>query len=96
MERATHITTYKTGTVKGGEYTKRVNVVCTVHHTAMCKLTKEMQHFLRMILIFHYLALHVSDYHQSSSGAASHKLYNALQASLAVAWMYIHATARLA
>ena len=30
-----------------------------------------------------------------SSGASSHKLYNALQASLAVAWMYIHATARL-
>ena len=35
-----------------------------------------------------------------SSGASSHKLYNALvyscyQASLAVAWMYIRATARL-
>ena len=36
-----------------------------------------------------------------SSGVSSHKLYNALvrscyQASLDVAWMYIHATARLA
>ena len=35
-----------------------------------------------MIFIIHYLALHVSDYHQSII-------------SLAVAWMYIHATARL-
>ena len=38
-----------------------------------------------MIFIIHYLALHVSDYHQSII-------------SLAVAWTYsyIHATARLA
>ena len=36
-----------------------------------------------MIFIIHYLALHVSDYHQSI-------------VSLAVVWMYIHATARLA
>ena len=27
--------------------------------------TNEMQHFLWMIFIIHYLALHVSDYHQS-------------------------------
>ena len=31
-----------------------------------------------------------------SSGASSHKLYKALQASVAVAWMYIHAIATLA
>ena len=31
-----------------------------------------------------------------SSGASSHKLYNTLQASLTVVWMYIHATPRLA
>ena len=31
-----------------------------------------------------------------SSGASSHKLYDALQASLTVAWIYIHAKARLA
>ena len=49
----------------------------------MSRQTNEMQQFLRMIFIFHYLALHVSDYHQSII-------------SLAVAWMYIHATARLA
>ena len=36
-----------------------------------------------MIFIIHYLALHVSDYHQSII-------------SLAVSRMYIHATARLA
>ena len=31
-----------------------------------------------------------------SPGASSHKLYKALQASLAVVWMYIHTAARLA
>ena len=31
-----------------------------------------------------------------SLGASSYKLYNALQASVAVEWMYIHTTATLA
>ena len=45
--------------------TFKFNAVWTVHHVSMCIETNEMQHFLRMIFILHYLALHVSDYHQS-------------------------------
>ena len=47
------------------QYEDRFKVACTVHHVSMCRQTKEMQHFLLMVFIIHYLALHVSEYHQS-------------------------------
>ena len=75
------------------------NVVCTVHHIAKCRYTNEMQHFLWMIFIFHYLALHISDYHQSTIRSTFNTLHfydNILSTHIffythLYNWNYLHA-----
>ena len=70
------------------------NIVCTVHHIALCRRTNKMHKFLQTIFIFpmFLLVLNVSEEPtRPSLGALSIKLYHVVgtfvQASLAATWL---------